>query len=94
MVKTSSLVAVALDDYIYASADSGVTWTQRGTSQQWTSVASSTDGTKLVAAAGTSSGSIYRSADSGVTWTQTGTQQDWRSVAGRRSHSQVAQTSG
>jgi len=49
------------------------------------SVASSSDGTKLVAlAAGTCNtdpGYIYISADSGATWTQTGTQQGWMSVA-------------
>jgi hypothetical protein len=46
-------------------------------------VASSADGTKLVAVANLfpDGGYIYTSADSGATWTQTGTQQDWSSVA-------------
>jgi len=48
--------------YIYTSADSGVTWMQTGTSQTWMSVASSADGTKLVAVA---HGYIHTSADSG-----------------------------
>jgi hypothetical protein len=64
--------------YIYTSTDSGVTWTLRDTSASgWTSVASSADGTKLVAVeAGVSDrglpipgGYIYTSTDSGVTWT-------------------------
>jgi photosystem II stability/assembly factor-like uncharacterized protein len=42
-------------------------------------VASSADGTKLVAVALT--GYIYTSADSGATWTQTGAQELWNSVA-------------
>jgi hypothetical protein len=49
----TKLVAVAggfgSAGYIYTSADSGATWTQKGTKQNWMSVASSSDGTKLVA---------------------------------------------
>jgi hypothetical protein len=73
--------------FIYTSGDSGATWTQTGTAQFWTSVASSADGTKLVAATRTlvtgklDSGYIYVSVDSGATWTQTGTARDWSSVA-------------
>jgi len=48
--------------------------------QRLISVASSADGTKLVAVAGFS-GHIFTSSDSGATWTQTGTPQDWMSVA-------------
>jgi hypothetical protein len=51
----------------------------------WTSIASSADGTKLVAAGGGGngfSGSIYASADSGATWTPTGAPYaGWTSVA-------------
>ncbi len=65
--------------YLFTSADSGVTWTPRknDVARGWSSVASSADGTRLVAAeAGLrssytvplSGGSIYTSADSGVTW--------------------------
>jgi len=36
--------------YIYISRDSGATWTQTGTQQNWSCVASSADGTKLFAA--------------------------------------------
>jgi photosystem II stability/assembly factor-like uncharacterized protein len=46
--------------YIYTSIDSGATWKQRGFSQNWTSVASSADGTKLVAVV--DDGYIYTSA--------------------------------
>jgi photosystem II stability/assembly factor-like uncharacterized protein len=42
-------------------------------------VASSADGTKLVAAV--IGGYIYTSWDSGATWTQRGSSQDWQSVA-------------
>ena len=65
--------------YIYTSSDSGATWTQRTAPQQgWVSLASSSDGTKLVAVG---NDSIYRSSDSGTTWAQTGAQQLWSSVA-------------
>ena len=47
--------------------------------QEWNSVASSADGTKLVAVV--NSGYVYTSVDSGTTWTQRGTQQNWGSVA-------------
>jgi photosystem II stability/assembly factor-like uncharacterized protein len=46
--------------------DSGTTWTPRLTDQEWTGVASSADGTKLVA----SGELLYTSNDSGTTWTQ------------------------
>ena len=54
--------------YIYTSTDSGATWTKQTSTgiHQWVAVASSSDGTKLVAAAG----SIYTSIDSGATWSQ------------------------
>jgi len=70
----TKLIAVASQhsydegDYIYTSWDSGVTWTQRGTQQTWASVASSADGTMLVAAA--NHGNLYTSSDSGATWTK------------------------
>jgi photosystem II stability/assembly factor-like uncharacterized protein len=82
----TKLVAAAHDGYIYTSADSGATWTQRGSSQAWVSVASSADGKNLVAAVcdwNSSSGYVYTSGDAGATWTeQTGsTSQCWQSVA-------------
>ncbi len=67
---------------------SGVTWTAGGAAAPWRSVASSADGTKIVAAAyneyiypGYTNGLIYTSADSGVTWTRRGGRGTWNSVA-------------
>jgi hypothetical protein len=57
----------------------GVTWTQQGSSRNWYSVASSADGTKLVAVV--SGGYIWTSGDSGANWTQRGSSQNWYSVA-------------
>ena len=57
----------------------GVIWTQTGKSNYWTSVASSADGTKLVAV--TNGDYIYASVDAGATWTETGTSNAWTSVA-------------
>jgi photosystem II stability/assembly factor-like uncharacterized protein len=87
---------VDLEDtgYIYASTDSGVTWTAQGVTspgrQMWYSVASSADGTNLVAGADSledgylSGWYIYTSIDSGLTWVQRGTtlpgKQQWISV--------------
>ena len=68
---------------IYTSTDSGVTWTAQtsGGSRLWYAVASSSDGTRLMAAV--RGGDIYTSTDSGVTWTaQTSAgSQSWSAVA-------------
>jgi hypothetical protein len=85
----NKLVAV-VGDYsspgpIYISTNSGVTLTQTtAPTNNWMSVASSADGTKLVAAAMNSEGGfIYASTDSGLTWTLTGapTNNSWATVA-------------
>jgi hypothetical protein len=55
---------------IYTSTDSGVSWTPRESNRGWLSVASSSDGVKLVA--GVNGGKIYTSTDSGATWTERG----------------------
>ncbi len=57
------------------------TWTARESSRVWSGVASSADGTRLVAVV--TGGFIYTSTDSGVTWTarETGTSRNWKSVA-------------
>ncbi|MCX6840566.1 MAG: cadherin domain-containing protein, partial [Verrucomicrobia bacterium] len=49
----------------------GATWTDRGNSATWYSIASSADGTKL--AAGAYNGLIYTSTDSGANWTSRST---------------------
>src|SRR5437773_1755711 len=77
---------------IYTSADSGMTWTQTSapTNTIWSSVASSADGTKLVAVgpsfdfntAERIGGQIYTSTNSGATWMQTSAPSTiWSSVA-------------
>jgi hypothetical protein len=77
------LVIASANGVISTSTDSGVTWTsQNSGSRFFTSVASSADGTKLVATdGGLSQGLIYISGDSGVTWTNRASAQYWKSVA-------------
>ena len=57
----------------------GATWTARESERNWISVASSSDGTKLVAAV--LGGQLYVSTDSGATWTPRGDSRNWTSVA-------------
>ena len=56
-----------------------VTWTARESTRNWWSVASSADGTKLVAAV--QNGPLYTSVDSGASWTARESNRWWRSVA-------------
>jgi photosystem II stability/assembly factor-like uncharacterized protein len=56
-----------------------MTWTPRDSNRDWQSVASSADGTKLVAAV--TGGQIYTSTDSGANWTPLESNRNWRSVA-------------
>lgn len=75
-------VEVSTLGYIYTSADAGATWTEQTSagSRNWSSIASSSDGTKIVASV--DNGFIYRSTDSGATWSQTGAPSGtWKSVA-------------
>lgn len=56
---------------IYTSTDSGTKWTEQTAAEgdiNSKSVASSADGTKLVAVLESTDGYIYTSTDSGVTW--------------------------
>jgi hypothetical protein len=76
------------DLQIYTSTNSGSTWTKTSAPQgKWTSIASSADGSKLVAASRvfppTYSGWIYTSTNSGVTWTRSAGafSANWYSVA-------------
>jgi hypothetical protein len=72
---------------IFTSLDSGATWTPTSapTNVTWSSVASSADGSKLVAVSqsnGGYRGSIYTSQDSGTTWLQTSAPSNqWNIVA-------------
>jgi hypothetical protein len=50
------------------SGAGGLTWTARASNQNWSSVASSSDGTKLTAVG--TDGSFYTSSDSGATWAE------------------------
>lgn len=59
--------------------DPGIAWVARESSRNWTSVASSSDGTKLVASV--YDGQLYTSSDSGVTWIPRATNRAWKSVA-------------
>ncbi|HYA78990.1 MAG TPA: hypothetical protein VED19_00610 [Candidatus Nitrosopolaris sp.] len=69
-------IASAGSDGIYTSTNSGATWTSKSVPNGfWTAVASSADGSKLVAAMTTNLASyafqIYVSRDSGITWNPT-----------------------
>ena len=66
----------------------GVTWTARASNRGWSSVASSADGSKLVA--GVRFDQIYTSTDSGATWTARDSSRDWRSVASSSDGSKLA----
>ena len=57
----------------------GAVWTPRESSRSWHSMASSADGSKLVAV--DTGGLIYTSTDSGVTWTPHDSNRAWWSVA-------------
>ena len=57
----------------------GYYWVPRDSSRGWQGVASSSDGTKLVAVV--FGGQIYTSTDSGVTWTPRDSSRNWISVA-------------
>ena len=63
----------------YGVLDYSRPWTARESNRQWYSIASSADGTKLVACV--EAGQIYTSWDSGVTWTARESNRGWSSVA-------------
>ncbi len=66
----------------------GVTWTPRDAARFWKSVASSADGSKLVAAV--NGGQLYTSAAFGVTWTPRDAARYWASVASSADGSKLA----
>ncbi|MBP7415664.1 MAG: hypothetical protein KA831_03345 [Pyrinomonadaceae bacterium] len=63
---------------VYISTDSGVNWNPTA-SHDFSSIASSSDGIKLVGVK--NQGFIYTSTDAGATWTQRASSQFWNSVA-------------
>ena len=65
------MVALVGSGQIYTSTDSGVSWFARELARNWTSVASSADGTKLVA--GVSGGQIYTWAGTTISGGQSST---------------------
>ena len=68
----------------------GVEWAPHGDYRNWNAVASSADGTKLVAAE--LSGFIYTSTDSGATWTPRDAERAWTSVASSADGSRLVAT--
>ncbi len=81
-VKLAALIA---GNFIYTSSDSGITWIGQPATggHQWLSIASSADGSKLVAGSGGPAGQLYTSSDSGLSWTPQAspTGKDWYAVA-------------
>jgi hypothetical protein len=62
-----------------AALSPGIAWTPRDSNRLWQGVASSADGSKLVAVV--YGGQIYTSTDSGVTWTPRDSNRNWWAVA-------------
>jgi photosystem II stability/assembly factor-like uncharacterized protein len=90
---------ITLPGPIYTSTNSGATWSQAVNAPDgvWIAVASSADGTKLMAAvgrnndAGNQGGGIYTSADAGNTWTQFSVlTNNWVSVASSADGTELA----
>lgn len=80
----AKLVVAATGKPIYISVDSGATWTARTVidSGAWRTLATNSDGTKLVGATEYSA-RVYTSADAGVSWTvqSSAGQRNWTGVA-------------
>jgi hypothetical protein len=71
---------------IYVSSDSGITWAEatNALGEYWSSIASSADGTKLVAVAigQNVGGPIFTSIDSGISWVSNNVpNENWQAVA-------------
>ena len=95
------LAATVVEGAIWTSTDGGTNWTERTDApvESWYAIASSADGTKLVAAArdeyGNGPGPIYTSADSGVTWVSNNMVPEWwSSVASSADGSNLVACSG
>jgi hypothetical protein len=65
-------------------------WTARDAARSWRAVASSADGTRLVAAV--AGGQLYTSSDAGATWTARDAGRDWSSVASSADGMRLAAT--
>ncbi len=79
--------------YIYISTNSGANWTVKTQpAQDWKSMASSADGSKLVAVA--RGGPIYTSMDSGATWSVRASALQWTGVASSADGSKMVATVG
>jgi hypothetical protein len=97
-IMAATVGSSSANGYIWTSTDSGANWSQSGSSLlKWVSIASSANGTKLVAAVYNSY--LYVSSDSGANWTSTGSSGlgnlYWTSVASSASGSNlVAAASG
>ena len=89
IMKTMHLVSFAAMVFCFAFTASAQTWTQTSaTTNSWSSIASSADGTKLFACAGGNfifggkPSLIYASSDGGATWTQTlAPSNSWKCIA-------------
>ena len=64
------------------------TWTARDSNRDWSSITSSSDGTKLAALV--YNGQIYVSSNSGVTWTARGSSRIWYSIASSSDGTKIA----
>ena len=80
-VDGSKLVVANGGGQLYTSTDGGVTWTPRESNRNWIAVASSADGTKLLAAVTGYGGGFFTSSDSGVTWSAHLIDDAWQTVA-------------
>ena len=85
-------MAVGSFTQIYTSTDAGLNWTPRESARDWRAVASSADGSQLVAAV--DGGQIYVSTDSGVTWTPRESARSWVALASSADGSRLAAFAG
>jgi photosystem II stability/assembly factor-like uncharacterized protein len=92
----SNWVAVAFRGSIYTSTNAGVTWASNNISANLWAVASSVDGTRLSAAAGTFGfrQPIFRSTNSGASWMATGPTDVWQAIASSADGTQLVATAG
>jgi hypothetical protein len=77
-------VPAQVGDFVSLTPVHGQRWTDRGVARYWRSLASSADGTRLMATAYGSdlvSPRLYLSVDSGATWTLRESSRDWFAVA-------------